>query len=307
MSLSTSNFSQPLLSGYDQTQGKMEMSSLRKNLSAEIRGANVLIRNPTTNEIIGVLGVEKITELLANRNKGVSDTSKPRTMSRAWATSFLDFIPMEQVAEGEEEEEVTATYFESSVKACFLDRAPWILALLVANFFSQYIQSTLQYAMQHNTIVATFMTLIIGAGGNIAAQTSTVFIRLLASEKMVGEELNASLLKKYVVHELLVCSLIILMIVSCCSIYSTFTEWGCFYIPVTVGISLLCVCSIAAVISIGIPILVKRNTSLDPALLSAPLSQTVLDIAGGAIFLYVAKIIMIHWIPCGDLQNEWHH
>jgi cation transporter-like permease len=191
----------------------------------------------------------------------------------------------------------TTEYFDKSILGCFSERAPWILALLFANFFSQYVQQQLTYSMERNTKVATFMTLIIGAAGNIAAQTSTVFIRLLSRTSPNDR------LKKYVLHELLVGSLLVALIVVCCGTYALFTNLGCAYIPVTVSLSLGITCSLAVLIATFLPITVKRYSSLDPALLSAPLTQTVLDIGGGAIFLYSAQYIMINWMPCGDLGH----
>ena len=298
------DYGKPLLSEYAGVELSDE-ESLRP-LEVVRYGNQIRVILPSTGESVGAIDATELKRLLGENDDIAltrNDLHRPIEEGRGYASTsfsmsrYMSFANVTSFALETTGDKDNSEYFDKSILGCFLERAPWILTLLAANFFSQFVQQQLTYAMEHNTLVATFMTLIIGAAGNVAAQTSTVFIRLLA-----GKSRNHPI-KKYVMHEILVGLSLVALIVICCGTYGLFTTWGCAYIPVTVSISLAITCSLAVMIATFLPIAISRYSSLDPALLSAPLSQTVLDIGGGAIFLYSAKYIMIHWISCGDLGS----
>ena len=295
-----------------------------------ISNREIIFTHPKSGKIIGVLDKGKLMYEILRQGKVASgrERSKSAPGASLFASSFrgaaavvpgyhandsslsgyaacdsdISLFP----SKGDKSAEA---YFEKSVFQCFLDRIPWIGVLLLVNFLSQFIQKKLKYAIDHNGNVATFLTLIIGSGGNIAAQSSTVFVRALSSKNM---GMGHPLLNQYIRHEGLVCFLIITVVLAATFSYalvsqlldSKYDRNICLYLPVTVTASLSITCTLAAMISVGLPIFIKRYTKFDPALISAPLAQTFLDVGGGALFLLAAKYFMTDVFHCGDIGGD---
>ena len=62
-------------------------------------------------------------------------------------------------------------------------------------------------------------------------------------------------------------------------------------IGLTVGISLLCIATIAATTGAGLPF-IFASMGFDPALMSSPFITTVVDVLGIVIYLSMAKILL---------------
>jgi len=60
----------------------------------------------------------------------------------------------------------------------------WLILLLVADFFSSSIIAHFQNALQAVIALVFFIPVLIDSGGNIAAQSSTLVIRALATGEL---------------------------------------------------------------------------------------------------------------------------
>ena len=134
-------------------------------------------------------------------------------------------------------------------------------------------------------ILAAFIPLLIGTGGNVGAQSSTVVIRGLSTQKIKSLGALKAISKEAITGALLGILMLIVVI--------PFAWWQGegLLIGLAVGISLLSITTLAATAGALLPLLFDRM-GLDPALMSSPFITTATDIAGVFIYLNTATWLM---------------
>ncbi|MEA5508365.1 magnesium transporter [Crocosphaera sp. UHCC 0190] len=176
-------------------------------------------------------------------------------------------------------------YFEASLFHVFKQRMPWLLLLLFTNSATVMILSNYEAILDEVVALAFFTPLLIGAGGNVGAQSSTVVIRGLSTEALKDKKPLEIVLRELVSGGLLGLILGILVIIG------IFLFLGHQEVSLIVGISLLCITIIAATTGAALPYLFSK-LGFDPAFMSAPLITTVVDILGILIYLNMARLIL---------------
>lgn len=89
-----------------------------------------------------------------------------------------------------------ASPFSPVVEALKL-RVPWLIVNLIIGFFSAFIVSLFESTIQTAALLAAFMPIIAGHGGNAGSQTSTLVVRGLALNE-IGRRDVATVLRKEV-------------------------------------------------------------------------------------------------------------
>ena len=140
-------------------------------------------------------------------------------------------------------------------------------------------------------LLAAFIPLLIGTGGNVGAQSSTVVIRGLSTQRIQAWGPGARLSAKPMAGALL--GLLMLLVV---------VPWAWWrgegpLVGLSVGISLLAITTLAATAGAALPLLFDR-LKLDPALMSAPFITTATDVAGVFIYLQTASWLL-SWMGQG--------
>jgi magnesium transporter len=176
-------------------------------------------------------------------------------------------------------------YFEVSLFNVVKQRVPWLLLLLLTNSATVMILSNYEAVLDEVVSLAFFTPLLIGAGGNVGAQSSTVVIRGLSTDGLKDKKPTAIVIRELMAGGFLGLILGILVIIG------IFLFLGHQEVSITVGISLLCITIIAATTGASLPYLF-RKFGFDPALMSAPFITTVVDILGILIYLNTAKFIL---------------
>lgn len=176
-------------------------------------------------------------------------------------------------------------YFVSNLFVVARRRVVWLAVLLVASFFTSEVIAVNEDVLQKVVLLAAFIPLLGGTGGNVGAQSSTVVIRGLSTRSIqVLGPIRA------VCREVLAGALLgVLMLV----LVFPFAWWrgGSPLVAVSVGISLLAITTLAATVGAGFPLLFDRM-GLDPALMSTPFITTVTDVAGTLIYLKTASWLL---------------
>ena len=93
-------------------------------------------------------------------------------------------------------------YFRSNLFTVARRRVVWLLVLLVANTGTSAVIASEQLVLKQVVLLAAFIPLLIGTGGNVGAQSSTVVIRGLSTQRLqslgpwrtIGRELVAGAL-----------------------------------------------------------------------------------------------------------------
>ena len=176
-------------------------------------------------------------------------------------------------------------YFQSGLFTIARRRIVWLLILVLANGITTKVIAMNDRILSEVVILAAFIPLLIGTGGNVGAQSSTVVIRGLSTQKIKSLGAVKAIVKEAFAGALLGILMLIVVI--------PFAWWQGegLLIGLAVGISLLSITTLAATAGAMLPLLFNRM-GLDPALMSSPFITTATDIAGVFIYLNTAAWLM---------------
>ena len=176
-------------------------------------------------------------------------------------------------------------YFQTNLLVVARRRVVWLFVLLLTNTVTGAIIRSQEDLLQQVVILAAFIPLLTGTGGNVGAQSSTVVIRGLNTEEI--QNLGAG---KVVLREAAAGILLGLILGSMATVWAYFLQ-GSWAVALSVGISLIAIALLASVAGSALPFLF-RSLNLDPALMSAPFITTAVDVLGVLIYFYIARTIL---------------
>lgn len=190
-------------------------------------------------------------------------------------------------------EALDAPYLTIRFSRMIRKRAVWLLVLFFGEMLTASAMGYFEDEIARAVVLALFVPLIISSGGNSGSQASTLVIRAMALGevrlrewwKVVRRELAAGLVLG-----------VALGLFGVLRIYVWERMAGSFgehwpLIALTLGASLVCVVTFGTVAGSMLPFLLRR-LGLDPAIASAPLVATVVDVTGLVIYFTVAALLM---------------
>ncbi len=176
-------------------------------------------------------------------------------------------------------------YFRTDLFTVARRRVVWLLVLLLANTGTSAVIAREQGVLEKVVLLAAFIPLLIGTGGNVGAQSSTVVIRGLSTQRLQGLGPWRAIAREALAGGLLG-GLLVLVVVP-------WAWWmgGSPLVGTAAGISLVAITTLAATTGAALPLLFAR-LGLDPALMSAPFITTATDVAGVFIYLQTAAWLL---------------
>ena len=176
-------------------------------------------------------------------------------------------------------------YFQSDLFVVARRRVVWLAVLVLANGLTTQVIAMNGDVLKQVVLLAAFIPLLIGAGGNVGAQSSTVVIRGLSTQRIQSLGVFRAILREAMAGALL--GLLMLVVVV------PFAWWQGEgpLVGAAVGISLLAITTLAATAGAALPLMFDRM-GLDPALMSAPFITTATDVAGVLIYLRTASWLL---------------
>ncbi len=177
-------------------------------------------------------------------------------------------------------------YFQINLLQVARRRLVWLLVLLLANGGTASVIAAHDAVLSQYVSLAAFIPLLIGTGGNVGAQSSTVVIRGLSTRRIQAIGTWQSVLRESAAGALL--GLLLSIIVS-------LMAWVLGYqqqVAMAVGGSLLAIATVAATAGSLLPLLFRR-LGFDPALMSAPFITTVVDVVGVFVYLQLASRLLL--------------
>lgn len=182
------------------------------------------------------------------------------------------------------------SYFQSNLLDIARKRVVWLSVLLITNTVTAAVIRSQQDILQSVVVLAAFIPLLIGTGGNVGAQSSTVVIRGLNTDELKIKDAFQVIRREAIAGAFLGLMLGIVV-----------TGWAYFLqggvpatdlpVAITVGISLVGISILASSAGAGLPFLFQ-SFGLDPALMSAPFITTIVDVLGVLIYLNLARQIL---------------
>ena len=181
------------------------------------------------------------------------------------------------------------SYFQSNLLDVARKRVVWLSVLLITNTVTAAVIRSQQDILQSVVVLAAFIPLLIGTGGNVGAQSSTVVIRGLNTD-----ELKIKDAFQVIRREAIAGAFLGLMLAIVVTVWAYFLQGGDptgLPVAVTVGISLIGISVLASSAGAGLPFLFQ-SFGLDPALMSAPFITTIVDVLGVLIYLNLARQVL---------------
>jgi len=184
-------------------------------------------------------------------------------------------------------------YFSSNLFTVARRRVVWLSVLVLASFFTSEVIAANEAVLKQVVLLAAFIPLLGGTGGNVGAQSSTVVIRGLSTQSISALKPLQAVLREAMAGALLGVLMMIVVL--------PFAWWrgGGALVGVSVGISLLAITTLAATAGAAFPLLFDRM-GLDPALMSTPFITTCTDVAGTLIYLKTAQWLLLNLPQLGQ-------
>jgi magnesium transporter len=171
-------------------------------------------------------------------------------------------------------------------------RLPWLLMNLVTAFMAASVVAIFQGIIQIEVMLAVFMPVVAGMGGNAATQTLTVIVRGIALGELTWRNTRKALFKE---------SLVGIgngLVIGTAAGLIAFVLGGNWLIGLIMGLAMVTNLFVAATAGTLIP-LGLRALKVDPALASSVFITTLTDIFGFASFLGLATLFARHLAKAG--------
>lgn len=176
-------------------------------------------------------------------------------------------------------------YFQSNLLTVARRRVVWLLVLLLTNTLTSAVIRSQDDILAQVVTLAAFIPLLIGTGGNVGAQSSTVVIRGINTDKL---RLQAAF--GIVQREAIAGMLLGLMLGAIVTLWAYVLQ-GNLVVAIAVGISLWAISILASISGAALPFLFQA-IGFDPALMSAPFITTAVDVLGVFIYFSVARLML---------------
>lgn len=167
----------------------------------------------------------------------------------------------------------------------FRKRVPWLVLLVVSMTLTFNVISHFEDIIAEVVILAAFIPLLIGTGGNVGAQVATLVVRALATRDLELRD-YARVLAKEIATGLMLGLAFGAFIMG----YVLFFQPEPL-IAVALGITMLLIALTANLVGASLPFLFRR-LGIDPALTSSPGITTVMDVVGLLIYFNVVMWVL---------------
>ncbi len=165
-------------------------------------------------------------------------------------------------------------------------RAPWLFASWVGGVMAVLIINIFENELQQVLALAGFIPIVMGMGGNIGTQSSTIVVRGMATGRINLNELSKVVFKEMRVGLLLG------------TLYGVLLGGVAFFgfadsgkLGLVVGLSVLFAMTLAATVGTFVPLVLKR-LDIDAAVATGPFVTTAIDIIGVSAYFLIAKFFL---------------
>lgn len=177
-------------------------------------------------------------------------------------------------------------YLRASPLLLFRKRIVWLLVLFFAQFITVSIQENYETLLAQVTLLAVFIPILIGTGGNVGSQTVSTLIRALAVGevqsrhifRIIGKEMITGLMLGIVMGALMFGRALLV-------------GDGSTNLALVVGLTILVLTTWAATVGAMLPIVLSR-LKMDPAVVSAPFISSLVDGTGLIIYFTLAQYLL---------------
>ncbi|WP_256842474.1 magnesium transporter [Ornithinimicrobium cryptoxanthini] len=175
-------------------------------------------------------------------------------------------------------------YLSTAVGDLVRSRIVWLLVLAVSAALTVQVLEIFEATLTEVVVLALFIPLLTGTGGNTGNQAATTITRALALGDVTPRDISRVLLREARVGTLLGAVLGSLAFLIAGVIYGP-------QIGLVIGLTLLSVCTIAATVGGAMPIIAQKLRA-DPAVFSNPFISTFTDATGLVVYFLIARAVL---------------
>lgn len=164
-------------------------------------------------------------------------------------------------------------------------RLPWLMASWIGGIIAFFIIGHFENSLNKLIYLAAFIPIIMGMGGNIGTQSSTIVVRGLATGVLNIKQIWNVVLKELVTGAILgfIYGLLLGMVV-----HIRYDMW---LLGVTVGLAVIISMTIAALVGSLVPMVFAR-INIDPAVATGPFVTTSIDILSVFFYFQIATLLL---------------
>lgn len=180
-----------------------------------------------------------------------------------------------------DEDEILSGNIFNSIRA----RTPWLFITLIGEFIAVHVGNHFSTTLEAVPIIAIFMPLLAGLGGNIGTQSITLMVRGFSTGQV-----TLSSAFRHIFREMFVG----LIIGSFFGVLVALVTWGWhgnIYLGMVVGLAMTINMTLATIIGTFTPFALKR-LKIDPAVASGPMIATTIDIMGLTIYFTLVTLCL---------------
>lgn len=175
-------------------------------------------------------------------------------------------------------------YLSTPVLTIMRTRIVWLLVLALGATLTVQVLDSFEEALEAAVVLALFVPLLIGTGGNVGNQAATTITRALALGDVTTRDVFKVLWREVRVGATLGASLGALGFVIAGLAY----DWETSSV---IGLTLLSICTLAAATGGLMPLLGKK-LGVDPAVFANPFITTFVDATGLIIYFLIAMAVL---------------
>jgi magnesium transporter len=177
-------------------------------------------------------------------------------------------------------------YFSASIFSVFQKRIGWLLLLFAAGTLTGLVTQFYESIWSQFLILAAFVPLVIGTGGNSGSQTIATIIRAITTGEVRFRDLGGAWLREVTV------GLLLGLVMGALAMLATIFIWHeSFEIALVIAITLPIMVMWSTSVGTLVPIIADR-INIDPAVISGPLITTIVDVTGLIIYFSLAGLIL---------------
>ena len=164
-------------------------------------------------------------------------------------------------------------------------RLPWLFASCLGGIFAFFIIGKFESSLSKIAYLAAFIPVIMGMGGNIGTQSSTIVVRGLATGRINVRDIWSVVFKELSIG--LILGLVYGLLIGSVAQFRYSME----ALALSVALAVICSMSVAALVGSLVPMGFAR-INIDPAVATGPLVTTSIDIISVFFYFSIATALL---------------
>jgi magnesium transporter len=164
-------------------------------------------------------------------------------------------------------------------------RLPWLFASCIGGIVAFFIIDQYESTLHRFAYLAAFIPVIMGMGGNIGTQSSTIVVRGLATGRLNVRDFWSVILKELAIG--LILGFVYGLLIGSVA-HMTYSVKA---LAIAVAIAVICSMSVAALVGSLVPMAFAR-INIDPAVATGPFVTTAIDIISVFFYFLIATTLL---------------